>query len=113
MNSILIIIVFVASLFFYSTSKDTNAPSKGIMGIITKLSQYGYLIGGLLLLVGTFISIHLFGSTSGVIFLLLLLLIFLSLIIVVYPLKVINSNYLFIAIIIALLIELTTTLILE
>jgi SNF family Na+-dependent transporter len=104
----IILLIFLVSFVFYSTSKKAQLTSKTIFeDWIQSHRQYSKIISSLLLVTAFILSINNFGITSGIIFWLVILMSLLSLIIIISPLKKVNYKHLVFAFFILLIFEFT------
>ncbi|QXP69685.1 hypothetical protein H0I29_13820 [Polaribacter sp. R2A056_3_33] len=109
MITISLLLILLASLVFYNTSKKALLLyNSAIETWIQVNKNYSKAIALLFLIVSLLSIILIFGFTSGIIFWLISFISFLSTIVIIYPLKIVNYKHLIILFLILLVLELIT-----
>lgn len=103
-----ILLIFIAILVFFNTSKKAELSSNtSLERWIQNNTNYSKISGCLLLICALFLIIYSFGITSGILFWLIMLMSILSLIIVIFPLKKVTYKHLTIVFLLLLIFEFT------
>ncbi|QXP67527.1 hypothetical protein [Polaribacter sp. AHE13PA] len=109
MITISLLLILLASLVFYNTSKKALLLYNSAIEIWIQVNKnYSKAIALLFLIVSLLSIILIFGFTSGIIFWLISFISFLSTIVIIYPLKIVNYKHLIILFLILLVLELIT-----
>jgi len=107
MISVLLLLTVIGTFLGYSTSEKVVVSKKTFLDVLlNKPFAYKKIVGGLLLIVGLLISIQCNGVTSGIFIWIFMLTIVMSLLVILYPLQLIKTVYVFSLLVLLILTEL-------